>query len=91
VVGKEWKPQILVNLPFYNLQSCVSRSSKILGLRLLQILDVAAGSGPPDRTCVIYRRTDELRAEQQTVSDGQACTSSPSRAVRSVANIVREP
>jgi hypothetical protein len=33
---------------------------------------VAAGSGPPDRTCVIHHRTDELLVEQHTVSDGQA-------------------
>jgi hypothetical protein len=38
----------------------------------LQLPDVAAGSGPPDRTCVIHHRTDELLVEQHTVSDGQA-------------------
>jgi hypothetical protein len=35
---------------------------------------VAAGSGPPDRTCVIDHRTDELLVEQQTVSDLQAAS-----------------
>jgi hypothetical protein len=35
---------------------------------------VAAGSGPPDRTCVIHHRTDELLVEQYTVSDGQAAS-----------------
>jgi hypothetical protein len=69
VVGKKWKPQIFVNLPLSNVQRCVSRIAKPIGLQYLQLLDVAAGSGPPDRTRVIYRRTDELCAEQQTVSD----------------------
>jgi hypothetical protein len=35
---------------------------------------VASGSGPPDRTCVIHHRTDELLVEQHTVSDGQAAS-----------------
>jgi hypothetical protein len=33
---------------------------------------VAAGSGPPDRTCVNHHRTNELLIEQHTVSDRQA-------------------
>jgi hypothetical protein len=36
---------------------------------------MAAGSGSPDRTCVVHHRTDELLIEQHTVSDGQ--TASP--------------
>jgi hypothetical protein len=40
----------------------------------LQLPDVAAGSGPPDRTCVIHHRTDELLLEQHNVSDGQAAS-----------------
>jgi hypothetical protein len=32
---------------------------------------MAAGSGPPDRTCVVHHRTDELPVKQDTVSDGQ--------------------
>jgi hypothetical protein len=43
-------------------------------LQHLQLPDVAAGSGPPDRTCVIHHRTDELLVEQHTVSDGQAAS-----------------
>jgi hypothetical protein len=35
---------------------------------------VAAGSGPPDRTCVIRHRTDLLLVQQHTVSDGQAAS-----------------
>jgi hypothetical protein len=33
---------------------------------------MAAGSGPPGQTCVIHHKTDDLLAEQHTVSDGQA-------------------
>jgi hypothetical protein len=41
----------------------VSHNAKTLGLLHLQLLDVAAGSGPPDRTCIIHHRTDELLVE----------------------------
>jgi hypothetical protein len=44
-------------------------------LEHLHFLDVAADSGPPDWTCVIYHRTDELLVEQHTVSDGQTASS----------------
>jgi hypothetical protein len=49
-----------MNLPVTNVPRCVSRNAKTLGLQHLQLSDVAAGSGPPDRTCVIRHRTDEL-------------------------------
>jgi hypothetical protein len=35
---------------------------------------MVAGSGPPDRTCVIYHRTDKLLVKKLTVSDGQAAS-----------------
>jgi hypothetical protein len=35
---------------------------------------VAAGSRPPDLTCVIHHGTDDLLVEQYTVSDGQAAS-----------------
>jgi hypothetical protein len=39
------------------------------------VFDMAAGSGSPDRACVILHGTDELLVEQHTVPDGQ--TASP--------------
>jgi hypothetical protein len=45
VVGKEWNPQILVNLTVSKVQSIVSRSAKTLGLQNVLLLDVSAGSG----------------------------------------------
>jgi hypothetical protein len=63
--------QILVNLPGTNVPRCVSCKAKTPGLLNLQLPDVAAGSGPPDRTCVIHHGTDELLVEQHTVSDEQ--------------------
>jgi hypothetical protein len=36
---------------------------------------MAAGSGPPNRTCVVRYGTDELLVEQHTGPDGQ--TASP--------------
>jgi hypothetical protein len=74
VVGEEWNPQILVNLPVINVPGCGSSNEKALGLQHLQLPDVAASSGPPDRTCLIHHRTDELLVEQHTVSDGQAAS-----------------
>jgi hypothetical protein len=41
---------------------------------------VAAGSGPPDRTCVIHHRTDELLVEQHTVSGREAASPAKERA-----------
>jgi hypothetical protein len=32
-------------------------------------LDVTAGSGPPDQTCAIHNRMDELLVEKHTVFD----------------------
>jgi hypothetical protein len=54
--GKESNPQILVNLRVTNEPGCVSRTAQTLGLQQLQLPDVAAGSGPPDRTKSIIGR-----------------------------------
>jgi hypothetical protein len=32
---------------------------------------VGVGSGPPDRSCIVYHGTDELPVEQHTIPDGQ--------------------
>jgi hypothetical protein len=74
VVGDEWNPEILVNLPVANVPRSVSRNANTLGLQHLQLPDVAASSGPPDRTCLIHHRTDELLVQYHTVSDGQAAS-----------------
>jgi hypothetical protein len=63
-----------MNFPVTNVPRCVSRNAKTLALQHLQLPDVAAGSGPPDRTCVIHHRTDELLVEQHTLSEGQAAS-----------------
>jgi hypothetical protein len=44
-------------------------------LQDLQLQDMAAGSGSPDRACAIHHRTDELLVEQHTVPDGQTASS----------------
>jgi hypothetical protein len=38
----------------------------------VQLPDTAAGSGPPDRACVVHHKMDELPVQQHAVSDGQA-------------------
>jgi hypothetical protein len=60
VVGKEWNPQIVVNLTVTNVPGCVSRNAKTLGLQHLQLSDVGVSRGPPDRACVVHNWTDEL-------------------------------
>jgi hypothetical protein len=35
---------------------------------------MAAGSGSPDRACVIHHGTDELLVEQHTVPDGRTAS-----------------
>jgi hypothetical protein len=63
-----------VNLLVTDVPRSVCRNAKTLGLQYLQLPDVAASSGPPDRTCVIHHRPDELLVEQHTVSDGLAAS-----------------
>jgi hypothetical protein len=72
VVGENGNQQILVNLPVIDVPWCISRNVKALGLQHLQLSDMVAGSGPPDRACMVQHRTDELLIEQYTFSDGQA-------------------
>jgi hypothetical protein len=71
VVGKEWNPQIFLNLPVTNVPGCVSRNAKTLGLQHLQLSDVGVNSGPPDRACVVHNWTDELLVEQHAVLNGK--------------------
>jgi hypothetical protein len=71
VVGKEWNPQIVVNLSVTNVLGCVSRNAKTLGLQHLQPMDVGVRSGPTDRACVVHHTTDELLVEQHAVLNGQ--------------------
>jgi hypothetical protein len=39
-----------------------------------QLLDMAAGSGPLDRACIVHDRMNELLIKQLTISDGQAAS-----------------
>jgi hypothetical protein len=71
VVGNEWNPQIVVNLPVTIVPGCVSRNAKTLGLQHLHITDVGLDSGPPDRACVVHYWTDELLVEQHAVLNGK--------------------
>jgi hypothetical protein len=66
VVGEVADSQIIVNL---------CRNAKAFGVQRLQLLYMGARRGPPDRTRVVLRRTDELHIQQNTIPDGQ--TASP--------------
>jgi hypothetical protein len=75
VVGEKWTHKILVNLPVTNVQRCVSRSAKTLGLKILQLQEVAAGSRPSRRqldvagSCwyVVHMQNEEHRRDESTL------------------------
>jgi hypothetical protein len=64
VVGEKWNPQILVYFPVTDFLRLVS--AKILVLQHMQLPDMAVGSGPPDRACIVYHMAEELLIKQHT-------------------------
>jgi hypothetical protein len=74
MVGKEYNPQILMNLALTNVPRCIIHNVKTLGLLHLQLLKMLTNSGPPDRACIIHHTMDKLLAKQCNVSDGQAAS-----------------
>jgi hypothetical protein len=71
VVGKKRNSQILVNLPVTDVPRCTSSNAKTLGLKHLQLPNVASCSDPPDGARVVLHGTNKL-PEQHTVPDGEA-------------------
>ena len=61
---------ILVNLPVTRVTRFTSSNGKTLGLKHLQLPDVASSSGPPDGESIVYRGTEKLPVQQDTVPDG---------------------
>jgi hypothetical protein len=61
-----------VNLPVTDVPRCTSSNAKTLGLKHLQLSNVASCSGSPDGARIVHHWTDELPEEQNTVPDGQA-------------------
>jgi hypothetical protein len=72
VVGEEWNPQILVNLPVTNVPRSVSSNANTLDCKTCSFRTWLQAADLQDRTCVTHHRTEELLVEQETVSDGQA-------------------
>jgi hypothetical protein len=72
VVGEKRNSQILVNLPVADVPKCTSSNAKTLGLKHLQLPDVASSSARRDGARIVRHWTDELHVEQDTVPDGQA-------------------
>jgi hypothetical protein len=60
VVGEKRNSQIIVNLPVTDVQCCTSSNAKALGLKHLQLPDVAESSRPPDRARIVHHVTDEV-------------------------------
>jgi hypothetical protein len=58
----------------FNIQSCLSRNAKTLGLQHLQFMDVDASIGPPNckLAMLVYHRTTEWLVEMHTIPDTQA-------------------
>ena len=61
-----------MNLPVTEVPRCSSSNAKTLGLKHLQLSDVASRSRYPDGARIIHYCTDELREEQNTVPNGEA-------------------
>jgi hypothetical protein len=79
VFGKERNSQILVNLHVTNVPRCTSRNAKTLGLKNLQLPDVAAGGGPPVGASIVHHGPYELLIKQNSVPDGLPNLSDGSR------------
>ena len=55
-----------MNLPVTDVPRCSSSNAKTLGLKHLQLPNVASYSEPPDGTSIIHHGMDELPIEQNT-------------------------
>ena len=72
MVGKKRNSQILANLAVTVVPRVTSSNAKTLGLKHLQLRNVASTRGPPDGARIVYNGTDELPVEQNTVPEGEA-------------------
>ena len=72
MVGEKRNSQILVNLPVTDVPRRTSSNAKTLGLKHLQLPNVASSNGPPDGARIVHRGTHELPVEQNTVLGGEA-------------------
>jgi hypothetical protein len=68
VVGEKRNSQILVNLPVTDVLRYTSSNAKTLGVKYLQLPNVASCSEPPDGARIVHHGT----VEQNTVPDGKA-------------------
>jgi hypothetical protein len=66
--------QILVYLHVTNVPRCTSRNAKTLGLKNLQLPDVAAGCGPPNGVCIVHHGAYELLIQQNCYPDEQTAS-----------------
>jgi hypothetical protein len=69
VFGKEKNSQILVNLHVTDVPRCTSSNVKTLGLKNLQLPDVAAGGGPPNWASIVHHGAYELLIQQNSFYD----------------------
>jgi hypothetical protein len=83
VFVKERHSQILVNLPITNVPRCTSNNARTLGLKNLQLPNVAARGAPPDGESIVHDWADELLLQQNSVCDGQTTSRVRERAERS--------
>jgi hypothetical protein len=60
VIGEQWNSEIVGNLPVACVPMCTGSNAKTLGLKHLQLPDMAAGGRPLDGARVVHRWTDEL-------------------------------
>ena len=75
MVSEKRNSQILVNLPVTDVPRGTSSNAKPLGLKHLQLPNVASCSEPPDGARIVHHGTIELPVQQDTVFYGKAAPS----------------
>ena len=69
MVGEKRNSRIFVNLPVTDVPRCTISNAKTLGLKQMQLPNVASCSESPDGARIVHHRTNELPVQQNSVPD----------------------
>ena len=75
MIGEKWNSQILGNFPVTEVPLCTSSNTKTLGLKHLQLPNVASCSEIPDEARVVRHGKDDLPVQKNTVPEGHSSSS----------------
>jgi hypothetical protein len=64
IVGKVGDNQMIVNLPVTIVPRIIGSNAKVLGMKHQNFPYIGANGGYPDRSRIVYRRTDKLLIKQ---------------------------